>query len=68
VFRDSKFSLINDIYLSIAANSLVFAIGMGFIWSLVDQLKMNPYGAKLLANGATFVANFVIRAFFFRNK
>ena len=68
VFRDSKFSLVNDIYLSITANALVFAIGMGFIWFLVDLLNMNPYGAKLLANGVTFIANFFMRASFFRNK
>jgi len=46
----------------------MFALGMAVLWTLVELSAMNPYGAKLLTNGTTFVVNFVIRAVFFRKK
>jgi putative flippase GtrA len=68
VFTDSKFSLATDLQLSFVSNALMFALGMAILWVLVELNGMNPYGAKLLTNGTTFVANYVIRAEFFRKK
>ena len=68
VFTDSRFRLGTDLRLSFASNALIFMLGMEILWGLVELAAMNPYGAKLLTNGTTFVANYVIRAFFFRKK
>ena len=68
VFQDSRFSLTTDLQLSFASNSVMFALGMVVLWALVELSAMNPYGAKLLTNGTTFVGNYVIRAVFFRKK
>jgi len=68
VFHDSRFSLATDLQLSFASNTVMFALGMAVLWTLVELSAMNPYGAKLLTNGTTFVVNFVIRAVFFRKK
>jgi len=65
VFLDSRFRLVRDLQLSFASNALMFLIGMGVLWLLVGFVEMNPYGAKLLTNGTTFVANYAIRAAFF---
>jgi putative flippase GtrA len=68
VFQDSRFSLAKDLQLSFASNALMFALGMMMLWGLVELSEMNPYGAKLVTNGTTFIANYVIRAVFFRKK
>jgi len=68
VFQDSRFSLTTDLQLSFASNSVMFVLGMVVLWGFVELTAMNPYGAKLFANGTTFVANYVIRAVFFRKK
>jgi putative flippase GtrA len=68
VFRDSRFRLSTDLQLSFASNGLMFGFGMGMLWVLVELAGMNLYGAKLLTNGTTFFANYVIRAAFFRRK
>jgi len=46
----------------------MFAAGMGVLWIMVDLLHANPYWAKLVTNGFTFVFNYVIRSIFFRKK
>jgi putative flippase GtrA len=66
VFQESRFSIATDLQLSFASNALMFVLGMVMLWGLVELSGMNPYGAKILTNGATFVANFIIRAVFFR--
>jgi putative flippase GtrA len=68
VFQESRFSLSTDLQLSFASNALMFVLGMMVLWGLVELVAMNPYGAKLLTNGTTFVANYVIRAVYFRKK
>lgn len=68
VFPDSRFQLGTDLQLSFASNGLMFGFGMVMLWVLVEMGAMNPYGAKLLTNGTTFFANYVIRAVFFRKK
>jgi putative flippase GtrA len=68
VFRESRFSVATDLQLSFISNALIFLLGMGLLWVLVELSSINPYGAKLLANGITFVINYIIRAVFFRNK
>jgi len=68
VFTNSRFRLGTDLQLSFVSNALMFMLGMGVLWGLVEIAAMNPYGAKLLANGATFVANYALRAIYFRKK
>lgn len=68
VFHDSRFSLMTDLQLSLASNTLMFAMGMTLLWGLVELSAMNPYGAKLLTNGTTFFANYALRASFFRKR
>lgn len=68
VFRDSRFSLATDLQLSFASNIVMFTLGMAVLWILVGIGAMNPYAAKLLTNGTTFAANYIIRAVFFRKK
>jgi putative flippase GtrA len=68
VFTDSRFRLWSDIQLSFVSNSVMFGLGMIMLWGLVELLAMNPYSAKLAANGTTFVLNYLIRIIFFRSK
>lgn len=68
VFQESKFSLQADLQLSLVSNSMIFILGMMMLWVLIELSEMNSYGAKLLTNGVTFIANYLIRAFFFRKK
>lgn len=68
VFQDSRFPLTTDLQLSFTSNAVMFALGMAMLWGLVELSKMNPYGAKLVTNGTTFIANYVIRTVFFRKK
>jgi putative flippase GtrA len=65
VFPHSRFRLSTDLQLSVASNGLMFGLGMVALWALVELAQIDPYGAKLLTNGATFVLNYVIRALFF---
>lgn len=68
VFPDSRFKLSADLPLTFAVNGAMLGVGMGLLWVLVDLLSVNPYGAKLLTNGTTFMLNYVTRAVFFRKK
>lgn len=68
VFPDNRFGLGADLGLSALALGLMFAAGMGVLWIMVDLLHTNPYWAKLVTNGLTFVFNYVIRSMFFRKK
>jgi putative flippase GtrA len=61
VFRNSRFDFWTDLQLSMVSNSLIFAVGIFMLWGLVELAAINPYGAKFISNGATFVANYVIR-------
>lgn|GEM_PF-2482970 len=68
VFPDSRFRLSTDLPLTLAANGAMLGVGTGLLWVLVDALAVNPYAAKLAANGATFMLNYVTRTVFFRKK
>lgn len=68
VFSDNRFRLGTDIQLSFVSNSLMFGFGMIMLWVLVEMVAINPYLAKLLSNGSTFFANYMIRAIYFRKK
>jgi putative flippase GtrA len=68
VFPNSRFNLRADLPLTFAVNGAMLGCGMGFLWLLVDFLLINPYWAKLLTNGITFILNYIIRAVFFRKK
>lgn len=66
VFPDSRFEFGTDLLLTILANGTMLGVGMGLLWVLVEGLAINPYLAKLFANGLTFALNYVTRATFFR--
>lgn len=66
VFSDSRFRLAPDIMLTILANGLMLLMGMAILWIQVDVLSVNPYWAKLVTNGSTFVLNYATRSTFFR--
>ncbi len=68
VFQDNRFSLMADLQLSFVSNSVMFALGMTMLYGLIELGGINPYGAKLMTNGTTYVLNYVIRVIFFRKK
>jgi putative flippase GtrA len=68
VFPDSRFRLGTDVPLTFVANGAMFGLGMGLLWLLVELASVNPYWAKLLTNGTTFVLNYVTRTVFFRRR
>lgn len=68
VFPDSRFEFGTDLLLTILANGTMLGVGMGLLWALVEELAVNPYLAKLLVNGLTFILNYVTRSIFFTVK
>lgn len=68
VFPDSRFRLSTDLQLSFVSNGLMFGFGMGILWVFVELGSINPFIAKLLTNGTTFLVNYMIRSAFFRRK
>lgn len=68
VFPHSRFKFGADLLLTILANGTMLGVGMGILWVLVDVWSVNPYLAKLVANGMTFVLNYATRATFFSVK
>lgn len=68
VFKDSRYSLPKDILLTMMANGIMLFFGILVLWLLVEHFLISPYGAKLAANGTTFVLNYVTRAIFFRKR
>jgi putative flippase GtrA len=68
VFRESRFHLGRDLLLTAPFNGVILGLGMAVLWVLVDVITINPYWAKLLTNGVTFVLNYITRAVFFRKK
>ena len=67
-FKIVDFPLLLTLQLLFASNTLMLALGKAILWGLVELIAMNSYGAKLLANGTTFVANYAVRAALFRRK
>ena len=68
VFPDSRFRLSTDLQLSFVSNGLMFGFGMGMLWVFVESVSIDPFRAKLLTNGTTFLVNYIIRHAFFRRK
>ena len=68
VFRDNRFNFGLDLFFSILVNGLMFLVGTMLLWILVDKININPYWAKLEANGSTFILNYFVRSKFFRRK
>lgn len=66
VFPNSRFRLGTDLPLTFLVNGTMLGLGMGILWLLIELASANPYWAKLLTNGTTFVLNYVTRAVFFR--
>lgn len=61
----SRFELLPDIALTILANGTTIVASMVFLWIFVGYLNMNPYLAKVVANGSTFLINYMARVMFF---
>lgn len=68
VFKSSRFRLEVDVMLTFITNGTMFVLGMAVLWLLVDVAKISPYWAKLVANGVTFVMNYITRATLFRRR
>jgi putative flippase GtrA len=68
VFPDSRFRPVSDIALTIVTNGMFLGLGMSILWIQINLLNINPYWAKLVANGLTFVLNYATRSIFFRKK
>lgn len=68
VFQDSRFNFVNDLLLTLLANGMMLLVGMGLLWVQIEKLAFDPYLAKLIANGLTFILNYLTRATFFRMK
>jgi putative flippase GtrA len=66
VFSDSRFSLVKDIFLTLAANGAMLFLGMVVLWVLVNRFSINPYLSKIATNAVTFCLNYLTRFFFFR--
>lgn len=64
----SRFELLPDIALTILANGTTIVASMVFLWVLVGYLNMNPYLAKVVANGSTFFLNYMVRVIFFTDR
>lgn len=65
VFSQNRFSLLRDIVLSLCVYAMVFALGMGLLWVFFSVVGLGEIPAKVLANGFTFVVNYLIRALLF---
>lgn len=68
VFKDTRFSLSVDLIANLTIAGVIFACGTFILTFSVENLGFNPFVAKLLTNAFTFLANFLIRATFFRNS
>jgi putative flippase GtrA len=68
VFSDNRFDLSADVALTFATNGTMLLVGTGILWLLVEAAFVNVYLAKLLANAATFLLNYMTRHFVFRKE
>jgi putative flippase GtrA len=66
VFDQNRFSRGVDFLMTLTINVAVFAAGTALLAWFVEHLGLHPYPAKLIANALTLIANFSIRATFFR--
>lgn len=68
VFPESRFRLTTDLQLTLLLNGVMFWFGMAVLWGLIELMAVNHYGAKLVANGLTFLGNYTTRALLFRKR
>lgn len=68
VFDQHRFSRGTDLVMTLLVNIGVFAAGTLLLTWFVGGLGVHPYVAKLIANALTLIANFSIRAIFFRKS
>lgn len=68
VFPNTRFQLSVDLPLSFVSYSVLLAVGMCALWGLINFASINPYWAKLLVNGFTFVLNYMIRNIYFNKR
>lgn len=68
VFDDHRFSQGIDLIMTLMVNVGVFALGTVVLAWLVNEMGLRPLVAKLMTNALTLVANFSIRALFFRKS
>jgi len=50
------------------SNGAMLGVGMLALWVLADVVGMNPYWAKIISNGLTFVLNYITRITIFGVK
>ena len=68
VFKINRFRLAKDIPITLFANGMIFIFGTVLLWVAVQILFVNPYAAKLISSGVTFVVNYMIRITIFGSR
>ena len=68
VFKESRFSLRRDLFLTVTLNGAMLGIGNALLLILIDIVQINPFWAKLFTNSLTFILNYFTRDVFFRKK
>lgn len=68
VFKINRFRLARDIPITLASNGMIFIFGTLLLWVAVQILFVNPYAAKLISSGVTFVINYMIRITIFGSR
>lgn len=64
----NRFSLSKDLFISLVFYMAILGTGTLMIWSLVEIAGQNIFVSKIIANGITFIINYLARiAFFQRN-
>jgi putative flippase GtrA len=64
-FAAGRHSFRKDLALSMASNGFVILLAMGIYIALMQLLGMHHVLAKILSNGASFLANYVVRKRYF---
>ena len=68
VFPQARFRLGVDIAITWVSNGTMLGVGILVLWCLVDAAGMNPYWAKIVSNGMTFMLNYITRIIIFGVK
>jgi len=68
VFPAARFRFRADLLLTMVVNGVMLVFGMLLLWLFVEVLQINPYAAKLMANGLTFCLNYVTRIKYFSQR
>ena len=65
VITRNRFELSTDLLVSMAVYTAMMLFGLGLLWLFVEGAGINVFAAKLVSNGFTFLANYVIRLRYF---